>query len=86
MAEPEIKVVKHTAWIPVALDDDGTPLAHGERMIETEPGIWKAPDLVALEEYMAAHPVENLTEEDFIAGAVAITEASMAGRRQDEAD
>jgi hypothetical protein len=84
MGEGEITAKKAAYWVPVNLDGDGTPLMYGERMIETEPGVWKAPDLVALEEFIQSHPVEDLTEEDIIAGAVLITEASMAERRADD--
>jgi hypothetical protein len=39
--------------VPVALDDDGTPLSHGERMVEVEPGHWKSPTTIALEQFLA---------------------------------
>jgi hypothetical protein len=81
MGDVKITATKAQAWARVSLDDDGTPLTlDGERMIETAPGIWKAPDLAALEGFLRAHPAEDLTEEDLIAGAVAITEAIMAER------
>jgi hypothetical protein len=84
MGEVKITATKAAYWVPVSLDTDGTPLTHGERMIETGPGVWKSPDLVAVEEFIQSHPAEDLTEEDLIAGAVLITEASMAERRADD--
>jgi hypothetical protein len=36
----EIKVTKMACAMLTAVDADGTPLHHGERMVETEPGVW----------------------------------------------
>ncbi len=45
---------KITAYVPVPLDTDGTPLHHGERMVEVEPGHWMDPTLAAIMDYLAA--------------------------------
>lgn len=54
MNEPEITVTKMSCIVPVVVDSDGTPLSHGERMIETEPGVWVAPDMAGLLAYLDA--------------------------------
>jgi len=48
MREPEISIRKLSCIVPVAVDSDGTPLSHGERMIENEPGVWVSPDMASL--------------------------------------
>lgn len=45
-------VTKTSGVIPVALDDDGTPLSHGERMTEIRPGVWADPLTVAVAEFL----------------------------------
>lgn len=50
--EPKITVRKHTAYVPVAVNEDGVPLSHGEPMVEVEPGYWM--DATALAELHAA--------------------------------
>ena len=53
MDEIEIRKMEYLAQ--VAVDADGTPLSHGERMIEVEPGVWKDPAVVAAEDFLRAH-------------------------------
>ena len=53
MTGPEIKVTKLGARVPVPVDEDGTPLSHGERMTEIEPGVWMHPVWAALMDYLA---------------------------------
>jgi hypothetical protein len=53
MAEPTITVTKASYWQPVALDTDGTPLHHGERMVETKPGVWADPVIAAAMDFLA---------------------------------
>ncbi|HEY3559644.1 MAG TPA: hypothetical protein VGL05_19380 [Kribbella sp.] len=38
MADLTVRKIGHT--VPVMLDDDGTPLWMGERMVEVAPGEW----------------------------------------------
>ena len=40
---PDITVRKMSAYAMVPVDDDGTPLHHGERMVEISPGEWADP-------------------------------------------
>ena len=47
-----LTVRKAAAWVPVALDTDGTPLEHGERMVEVEPGQWMDSTLAAVLEFL----------------------------------
>ena len=59
MADPasftdaDITVRQASYWQPVAVDTDGTPLWHGERMIEVRPGVWTTPDTIAVEAWLA---------------------------------
>jgi hypothetical protein len=39
-ALPQITVRKYSYWAEFPLDTDGTPLHHGERMVEIRPGQW----------------------------------------------
>ncbi len=55
MAEIEISVRKHSAVIWTAVDTDGTPMEHGERMVEVEPGRWVSPWIAAAEAFLAPH-------------------------------
>lgn len=48
----DMTVKKHEYLALVAVDADGTPLHHGERMIETEPGVWAHPLLAAVEAFL----------------------------------
>jgi len=47
VADPDVVVKKMTAWAPTPVDEDGTPLYHGERMVEIRPGEWVTPPLAA---------------------------------------
>ena len=38
----------------VAVDTDGTPLHHGERMVEVQPGVWADPVMAQVEAFLAA--------------------------------
>ena len=51
----EIKVRKLSALALVPVDADGTPLEHGERMIEVEPGHWVSPVFAAALDFLAPH-------------------------------
>jgi hypothetical protein len=53
---PHLTVRLEQAWIPVALDDDGTPLHHGERMTEIRPGTWAPPGYVEMMNYLGLDP------------------------------
>ena len=48
----QITVVKAACYCPVAVDADGTPLSHGERMTETEPGVWADPVIAAAADFL----------------------------------
>jgi len=48
-----MNVKKVSYVVPVALDEDGTPLSHGERMVEVEPGHWKSAALIQIEEFLS---------------------------------
>ena len=50
--EPRLTVTKVSYWQPVAVDADGTPLHHGERMTEVEPGVWADPLFVAIMDFL----------------------------------
>lgn len=50
---PSLTVTKMACWMPVAVDADGTPLHHGERMVEIEPGVWADPVYVAVMDLLA---------------------------------
>lgn len=54
--ETKLQVTKWSYWQPVATDTDGTPLSHGERMIEVEPGKWMDPLMVAVLKYLNQEP------------------------------
>lgn len=43
----EIRVEKMSYLVLVPVDADGTPLEHGERCIEVEPGVWVSPLVAA---------------------------------------
>jgi hypothetical protein len=57
MGEAELTVKKYGYWVQVNLDTDGTPLHHGERMVEISPGQWADPVIALALEYIAAHPL-----------------------------
>jgi hypothetical protein len=59
--EPELDVVKAACWVPVAFDEDGTPMYLGERLVEVEPGQWMTPAAAHLLDYLTA--VIDLTGE-----------------------
>lgn len=48
----DLKVTKLSCWQFVAVDADGTPLHHGERMVEVEPGHWMDPIHVAILKFL----------------------------------
>lgn len=75
--QPEITVRKIAAYVPVNLDDDGTPLnLHGERMVEIEPGVWADPLAAAALTALTAGPLP-LSDENLITGARLITELNL---------
>lgn len=57
MPEPfeEIEITTMFGYVLLPIDEDGTPLSHGELMVEVEPGVWKSPALIEVEEYLAKH-------------------------------
>lgn len=55
-ANVKLDVKKVTQYVWVNLDEDGTPLnSHGERMIETSPGVWEEPLIVAALKFIEEH-------------------------------
>jgi hypothetical protein len=48
-----ITAKKMAYWAPFALDDDGTPLMNGERMVEVSPGQWMDPTFAMILDYLA---------------------------------
>ncbi len=50
--ELNVEMMSYTVALP--LDEDGTPMYKGDRLIETAPGRWEHPDAIALREYLAA--------------------------------
>lgn len=48
-----LTVRKMEAIAVVPIDDDGTPLDHGERMIEIEPGRWVSPVIAGALAFLA---------------------------------
>jgi hypothetical protein len=53
----EAEKLTYTVLLPV--DADGTPLHHGERVIEVSPGEWVTPLALALERYLEGHGGER---------------------------
>ena len=53
MGEAELTAQKCQAWVWVNLDEDGTPLdQHGERMVETAPGVWQEQIVVDILDFL----------------------------------
>jgi hypothetical protein len=48
-------VTKASMVARAAVDADGTPLCHGERMTEVSPGVWMDPLADALLRYLQSH-------------------------------
>jgi hypothetical protein len=40
-------------YVQLPLDEDGTPMVYGERLVEVEPGKWKHPDTILAEEFLS---------------------------------
>ena len=49
-----LTVTRASCWQPVAVDADGTPLHHGERMVQVRPGVWADPAVAGIEAFLAA--------------------------------
>lgn len=45
-------VKKASMVVQLDLDDDGTPLCHGERLVEIKPGTWAHPLVVAVTDFL----------------------------------